>query len=154
MTLYFFGFGPLLYFVASSILAGSLHPCAGHFISEVPCHFKPINSLIQPKQHYVFTGSHETFSYYGPLNWFSFNVGYHNEHHDFPNIPWTRLPELKAMCPELYGNLPYHTSWMMVTYNFIFNSKISVYNRIKRHATEKDLATANKAAINDFKKEA
>jgi len=134
VIIYLFGWGPLCYFLASSFLAGSLHPCAGHFISE----------------HYVFTGSHETFSYYGPLNAISFNVGYHNEHHDFPNIPWTRLPMLKEMAPEFYNNLPYHTSWMMVTYYFITDFKMSVYNRVKRQPTERDLATAQKAALSDY----
>jgi len=66
------------------------------------------------------------------MNIFSFNVGYHNEHHDFPKIPWTRLPALKAMAPEFYDNLPFHTSWMLVLWKFLTDPRISIYNRTKR----------------------
>ena len=50
---------PLLYFLLSDFLAGSLHPCAAHFIAE----------------HFVFVEGIETYSYYGPLNKLCFNVG-------------------------------------------------------------------------------
>ncbi|KAF7348514.1 Sphingolipid delta(4)-desaturase [Mycena venus] len=73
------GWRPFVYLLASSFFAGSLHPCAGHFIAE----------------HYLWDGlEQETYSYYGPLNVLAYNVGYHNEHHDFPSIPWTRLPRV------------------------------------------------------------
>jgi hypothetical protein len=71
---------------------------AGHFIAE----------------HYTFVKGYETYSYYGPLNFFGLNVGYHNEHHDFPNVPGCRLPALKAMAPEFYDNLPQVSSWVKV----------------------------------------
>ncbi|KZS97231.1 dihydroceramide delta(4)-desaturase [Sistotremastrum niveocremeum HHB9708] len=112
-------FGPrvLIYLVLSSFFAGSLHPCAGHFIAE----------------HYLWDGlEQETYSYYGPLNVLAYNVGYHNEHHDFPSVPWTRLPALKALAPEFYDVIPSHPSWPMVIFNFIFDDNVGLYSRAKR----------------------
>ncbi len=42
-------------------------------------------------------------STYGPVNWLLFNTGYHNEHHTFPNVAWTRLPLLKRTAPEVFS---------------------------------------------------
>jgi len=71
------------------------------------------------------------------MNAFSFNVGYHNEHHDFPTIPWTRLPILNKIAPEFYDNLPFHTSWMQVIYEFITNPNYSLYSRVKKQPKQK-----------------
>jgi len=112
----FAGWSGLLFLLLSLFFAGSLHPTAGHFISE----------------HYVFEEGQETYSYYGPLNKITFNVGYHNEHHDFPTIPGSRLPELKKMAPEYYDHLHSYNSWVGVIISFIFNGKISLFSRTKR----------------------
>ncbi|KAJ7484481.1 dihydroceramide delta(4)-desaturase [Mycena latifolia] len=111
------GWRPLVYLIMSSFFAGSLHPCAGHFIAE----------------HYLWDGlAQETYSYYGPLNVLAYNVGYHNEHHDFPSVPWTRLPALRALAPEVYDMLPSHPSWPMVIVNFIRDKEVGIFARAKR----------------------
>jgi len=74
---------------------------------------------------------HETFSYYGWLNYFTLNVGYHNEHHDFPRIPCSKLPELKAMAPEYY-DMEYHTSWLKVLWIFITDERMGPFQRVVR----------------------
>lgn len=117
IVVYFFGWKALAYLLIGSILAMGLHPVAGHFISE----------------HYMFAKGFETYSYYGPLNWITFNVGYHNEHHDFPAVPGSRLPEVKRIAPEFYDSMPQHTSWVRVLYDFIMDPAVGPYARVKRH---------------------
>eukprot|EP00300_Choanocystis_sp_HF-7_P041659 c8448_g1_i1.p1 GENE.c8448_g1_i1~~c8448_g1_i1.p1 ORF type:complete len:350 (-),score=31.54 c8448_g1_i1:183-1232(-) len=115
-VVYFFGLGPIWYFLMSTYLAGSIHPCASHFVAE----------------HYVFVEGVETYSYYGPLNRLCFNVGYHNEHHDFPNIPWSRLPDVRRIASEYYDNIPQHKSWPLVLWKFLTDPNVGCYNRVKR----------------------
>ncbi|KAI1081207.1 sphingolipid delta4-desaturase [Whalleya microplaca] len=119
----------LLYFLLSSFLAGSLHPLAGHFIAEhyvyetvTPAQANPDNRTPVP----------ETFSYYGPLNLLTYNVGLHNEHHDFPAVAWTRLPKLNAIAREFYDDLPQHRSWTYVIWRFIFDENVGIRCRVKR----------------------
>lgn len=120
LMVYFFGPQVLLYFILSTFFAGSIHPTAGHFIAE----------------HYVMEGTTETYSYYGPLNWLTYNVGYHNEHHDFPNIAWSSLPKVRQMAPEFYDHLPRCNSWPGVIFRYIFDDSISPYSRVKRVVKE------------------
>jgi sphingolipid delta-4 desaturase len=81
-----------------------------------------------------FKKGYETNSYYGPLNWITFNVGYHNEHHDFPYVPGSRLPDVKKIAPEFYDNLPQHNSWTAVLYDFVMDPDVGPYARMKRKA--------------------
>jgi sphingolipid delta-4 desaturase len=115
------GLWGLLYLVFGSLMGVGLHPAAGHFIAE----------------HYVFVKGYETYSYYGLLNYVNFNVGYHNEHHDFPKIPWSRLPEVRKIAPEWYDHLPHHDSYIKVIWKYITDDSMGPWSRVKRKTCSK-----------------
>ncbi len=116
LILHAWGLKALLYLPLGTILASGLHPIAGHYLSE----------------HYVFRPGQETYSYYGPLNRLTFNVGYHNEHHDFPFIPGSRLPQLRALAAEFYEPLAAHRSWTRTIWQFITSPELGGFSRVKR----------------------
>ncbi|EPS62687.1 hypothetical protein M569_12099, partial [Genlisea aurea] len=118
----FWGWTPLAYLILSTFLGGGMHPVAGHFISE----------------HYAFSPEQETYSYYGPMNAVTWNVGYHNEHHDFPRIPGSRLRRLREIAPEFYGGgMRSYGSWSQVIYTYITDPAIGPFTRIKRKLPNK-----------------
>ncbi|MGB8279174.1 MAG: fatty acid desaturase [Methylovirgula sp.] len=116
--LYFFGVNALFYLFASFWFSVGLHPVGARWIQE----------------HFTFDPSQETYDYYGILNKVALNIGYHNEHHDFPEIPWTRLPALKKMAPEFYDDLKTHKSWTKLFFSFIFDPRYTLYSRVDRSA--------------------
>ena len=115
---YFFGWPALGYLFFSFFFSIGLHPVGARWIQE----------------HYTIDPNQETFSYYGPVNRLALNVGYHNEHHDFPSIPWNNLPRLRALAPEFYDTLRYHTSWTRLLRDFLFDPRYNLFSRVERDA--------------------
>lgn len=113
---YMFGTAGVAYLIAGTLLGMGLHPAAGHFIAE----------------HYVMNKGQETYSYYGPWNWLSYNCGYHIEHHDLPRIPCRNLSKVRWMAPEFYDNLPQYHSWVKVLYDYIMDPLLSPFSRVQR----------------------
>uniref|UniRef100_A0AC35UFV2 Sphingolipid 4-desaturase n=1 Tax=Rhabditophanes sp. KR3021 TaxID=114890 RepID=A0AC35UFV2_9BILA len=112
---YFFGWKALCYLLIGTYITMGVHPAA----------------------HYVFgkkdeEDKQETYSYYGPWNLVTYNVGYHMEHHDFPYIPGSRLPLVRKIAPEFYDNLKQHSSLTMVLWNFVFKADVGPYARLMR----------------------
>lgn len=106
----------LVYLVASFFFSVGLHPVGARWIQE----------------HYTLDPAQETFSYYGPLNAVALNVGYHNEHHDFPGVAWNRLPAIRATAPEFYDSLKSHDSWLRLWLQFLFDSRYDLFGRVER----------------------
>jgi sphingolipid 4-desaturase/C4-monooxygenase len=111
---YYFGYKSLSYLILGTLLGSGVHPLSGHF-------FEHLETVI----------GQETYSYYGPINSIVYNVGYHNEHHDFPRIPGSKLPELKRMV-DAYDKLPHYNSWVELIIMFIFKGNVNLFCRVVR----------------------
>jgi sphingolipid 4-desaturase/C4-monooxygenase len=117
LLFYFFGWISVFYLLASFFFSVGLHPLGGRWIQE----------------HYLVNAPQETYSYYGPLNKLAFNVGYHNEHHDFSFVPWNNLPKIREIAPEFYNSLHYHTSWSKLVWHFLTDKNMSLFSRTIRN---------------------
>jgi len=125
IIVYFFGVKAIVFLILSFFFSVGLHPLGARWVQE----------------HFLTHGDHqETKSYYGRLNLVNLNVGFHNEHHDFPSVPWNKLPELKKIADNHYENLGYHTSYTRLLFQFLFNREISVYSRTARSNRSKKSA--------------
>jgi len=132
-VVYFCGWAGLFYLALSFFFSIGLHPVGARWIQE----------------HYTYDFDQETFSYYGPINWVALNMGYHNEHHDLPSIPWNNLPKLRAMAPEFYEPLKYHSSWSRLLVQFIFDKRYTLFSRIERMRREKNTSPNTRETIID-----
>ncbi|KAJ1648873.1 sphingolipid delta-4 desaturase [Dispira simplex] len=116
LILHFCGIRGFVYLFISLWMGYGFHIGAVHFIQE----------------HYTFKDGQETYSYYGSGNKFFMNIGYHNEHHDFVKIPWSKLPAVRAIAPEFYDTLAYHTSWTRVLWMFTTDTVLAPQSRAVR----------------------
>lgn len=133
-ALVFIFLGPmaLLYFIASFFFSVGLHPLGARWIQE----------------HFLVAKPQETYSYYGWLNKISFNVGYHNEHHDFSFVPWNNLPKINEIAPEYYDTLVYHESWTKLWLHWLWDTNLSLYSRTLRN--NRGGVTVTKKGEQDF----
>lgn len=115
-VIYFWGPSSFIYLVASFFFSVGLHPLGGRWIQE----------------HYLVRPPQETYSYYGPLNTLAFNVGFHNEHHDFSYVPWNNLPKIRAIAPEFYNTIYYHESWSKLVWQFLSDGDLTLFSRTLR----------------------
>lgn len=115
-ALYYWGPRAFFYLAVSFYSALSFHPCGARWIAE----------------HYALRPEQETYSYYGPINLVSFNIGYHNEHHDYPRVPWSQLPKLTKMAPEFYQPLYQHPSYVGLMWQFFFDPNFTLQTRVVR----------------------
>jgi sphingolipid delta-4 desaturase len=110
------GWWAIGYLLLSLFASIGLHPLGARWIQE----------------HYTFSTTQETFSYYGQGNRVAFNVGFHNEHHDFPSVPWNHLPAIRRIGAEHYDTLQSHRSWTRLLLQFLFDPRYGMTSRVVR----------------------
>jgi len=118
-VIYFIGLKAVIFLLLSSLLSIGLllHPLGARWIAE----------------HWAVFPLQETYSYYDFLfNTFAFNIGYHNEHHDFVGVPYKHLPKVKSIAPEYYDNLHEHPSYVKLLWTFVTNPNFTLRSRVVR----------------------
>jgi sphingolipid 4-desaturase/C4-monooxygenase len=105
-----FGSGALAYLALSGLFAFGPHPLGVRGYGE----------------HLAAHAGQPTTSYYGMFNLVSFNVGHHVEHHDFPAVPWNRLPRVRRYAPEHYRALSTIDSWVGMFARYVFSPAVKV----------------------------
>jgi len=109
------------------------HPYAGYFLtvhsSQRVSEDSEARSLNDVESSSAFASGEEaggcqpTVSTYSLLaSVLSGNLNYHTEHHDFPTIPWTRLPAVKSLAPEFYGTLVSSPGYFRAIWNHVSRS--------------------------------
>ena len=116
-----FGWKPLVYYLFSALfMTGFLHPMMfGLILSN--SHFHG-HRVYQP-----------TSSYYGWLNWITFNFGLHTEHHDLAAVPWFKLTKLRQIAPEFYDDLVQTSSYARLALQFAFGDRENFDNEEHRN---------------------
>jgi sphingolipid delta-4 desaturase len=110
-----FGWRGIAYLALSAIFAFGPHPLAMRGYGE----------------HVPLRKDQPTASYYGWGNWISFFVGYHVEHHDLPDVPWNRLPDVHRIAHASYDGLAHHTSWTRMLARFVATDRLGVASYVE-----------------------
>jgi sphingolipid delta-4 desaturase len=70
---------------------------------------------------YVATGG-----VYGSVyNLLNTNGAKHCEHHDFPQVPWHRLPSITRIAPEFYRHVSPERTWSNVVWNYYWRTDLT-----------------------------
>lgn len=62
-------------------------------------------------------------TYSTPCALATMNLTYHVEHHDFPGVPWSRLPQISKLAPEYYNGLEQSPGLWYTVYQWIQHSE-------------------------------
>jgi len=117
-----------VYLMVGAILSQSIHPSNARQVQRHLRQFKDDRTESTAVGVPLEDRKMNTFSYYGFMNAFTLNVGYHVEHHDFANISWTKLPELRRIAGNKWypENYAYTSRGIMDIMQFVLDDSITL----------------------------
>jgi sphingolipid delta-4 desaturase len=121
VMLWLAGWPAIAYLLVSTYFSVGPHPAGAHILQE----------------HVAFDGGNGMASYYGPVNLISVNLGYHLEHHDLPRVAGWRLPLVRKLLPQFYGDHVRHSSRLLGLWQFVTNPAIGLDSRPIREIDER-----------------
>lgn len=92
-----FTFATSIIFTFWLVTSGRFYMASHLFLSYMVATAGPMIGFWNIDSHVEFFHMEETGCYYGWLNYFMLNFGYHIEHHDFPNVPSRFLPQVRIL---------------------------------------------------------
>lgn len=110
---------------------GMFHPLSGYFYSvhsskkrERPV-LPSTTSLVGDQDALLrFPSCQPTTSTYSLLTTLATGcLNYHVEHHDFPAVPWSSLPRVRAIASEFYEDLASSNSLLQNALGYLFREK-------------------------------
>jgi len=115
-----------VYLLLGTVLSQSIHPSNARQVQRHLRQFK--DDRVETPDAPLENRKMNTFSYYGFMNTFTLNVGYHVEHHDFINISWTKLPELRRIAGEKWypENYAYTSRGVFDIMQFVLDDSITL----------------------------
>jgi sphingolipid 4-desaturase/C4-monooxygenase len=111
------GWPALLYVACSAFFVRGFlaHPYLAWWLAQ-----HHLGAFFSPHE-YVATGS-----VHGPVfNLLTTNGGKHCEHHDFPQVPWHRLPAIAKIAPEYYRHVPPERTWWNLVWNYYWRTDLT-----------------------------
>lgn len=119
MVWYWWGGWAVFYMLASTYVGASpWHPAAFYFLTHHHLCTTEIEVNTQTR----------TYSYYGILNAFTLNAGYHRERHLCRQVPWSKLPLIRQMYFSQDAPQAFYTSVLQAIHDFIFQPALTLHS--------------------------
>ena len=123
LVMFFLNSKCFFFLFGSAYLSQSFHPANARITQR---HLSTLQAHDVAANDPTVAAMPNTFSYYGPMNLVTLNVGYHVEHHDFARVPWPNLPILHRLAGAKWypKDLAHQSRSLNSVFQFVWDTRI------------------------------